>query len=62
MNVLAWANCVVYPVVRGSAKAYGSRVGKRTAPTPFLYRKLRIIYFCADSEVFNRQKSFILNV
>ena len=31
---------VVYPVWRGNAKAQGTRMGERTAPTPFLYRKL----------------------
>ena len=30
MYLLAWATCIVYPVVRGNAKAFGSRMGRET--------------------------------
>ena len=33
--VLAWANCVVYPVWVGQCESLCSQDGQRTAPTPF---------------------------
>jgi len=37
--VLAWANCVVYPVWVRRCESLCSQDGQRTAPTPFLYTK-----------------------